>query len=353
MKDAIIITSTNSIEGKEIKKYLGIVKAHCTAGIGFFGDFAAGLTDIFGGRSGTFEKNMQLIDNTAIESIKEQAVELDADAIIGIHIDNDEISGKGSQMLMVTVYGTAVQLSCSNDLKKFDNKKSVSVNTIRKAEKKYNIVSKVKDKKFELDSSEWTFVYEEKMQEIAQEVLENIIYWNSISYESGSSKLEKAKEYFKIMSDNCKDILYIAIKKYPQIFSILKDIIESGDICDYKKINQLLADNDIKYHKEILELIKANKRTYSNEDIFEIKELIETIKTTFQVTSKVIEEKSFLSNTIQKKWLCNCGEKNNIDEVLCRKCYKDQYGFERYVLSKDESIKILERKIRVIEENII
>lgn len=352
MKNSIIVTSTNSIEGREIKKYLGIVKAHCTAGIGFFGDFEAGLTDIFGGRSDTFEKNMQLIDNTALESITDQAIEIDADAIIGIHIDKDEISGKGSQMLMVTVYGTAVQLECIHDINRSDKKKSISLNTIRNAENKLTIISKVKNKQFELDSSEWTLVYETKMHEIGQEVLENMVYWNDANYEYGTSKIDKCKKYFLIMGENCKDILYDAIKTYPKIFTILKDIIEEGDICDYKMINQLLRDNDIEYHKEILELIKADKHMYSAEDVIEIKELIETIKRVFQITSSIIEEKVFLSKTVQKRWLCRCGERNDIDEILCRKCDKDQYGFERYVLGKDESIKILERKIKIIEDNI-
>ena len=46
----MIVTTTNSIEGYTIRKYLGVVNANVVIGTNLFSDIAASLTDVFGGR---------------------------------------------------------------------------------------------------------------------------------------------------------------------------------------------------------------------------------------------------------------------------------------------------------------
>lgn len=94
MKD-IFITTTNSIENAIIDKYLGIVSINKVIGTNFFSDFDASITDIFGGNSGTYQRKLNLIYKQSIESLSEKARMCGANGIIGLHIDFDEISGKG------------------------------------------------------------------------------------------------------------------------------------------------------------------------------------------------------------------------------------------------------------------
>ena len=104
-----IITTTNSIEGEVIEKYLGIVSDRLVIGAGLFSEFFAGFTDVFGGRSAKFEDRMNELYNQLMKSLEWKARALDADAIVGLSIDMDEISGKNSQMFMISGVGTAVK----------------------------------------------------------------------------------------------------------------------------------------------------------------------------------------------------------------------------------------------------
>jgi uncharacterized protein YbjQ (UPF0145 family) len=105
----MLITTTPNIEGKRIKKYLGIVTGEAVVGANLFRDLFAGIRDIVGGRSGAYEKELRRARDIAFEEIAEAAQELGANAVVGIDIDY-EVLGEKNGMLMVSVSGTAVIL---------------------------------------------------------------------------------------------------------------------------------------------------------------------------------------------------------------------------------------------------
>ncbi|SMO45796.1 heavy metal-binding domain-containing protein [Gracilimonas mengyeensis] len=105
----MIMTTSNNIEHKETKKYLGIVTGEAILGANIFRDLFAGIRDIVGGRSGAYEKELQSARKIAFEEMELKANSVGANAIIGIDIDYETIGANGS-MLMVTVCGTAVQV---------------------------------------------------------------------------------------------------------------------------------------------------------------------------------------------------------------------------------------------------
>lgn len=106
----MIITTTNTVEKHNVVQYIGIVNANVVLGTNFFSDFAAALTDTWGGRSGTYPNKLKLIYKDVMNELEGKARELDANAILGLHIDFDEISGGGKSMFMVSASGTAVVL---------------------------------------------------------------------------------------------------------------------------------------------------------------------------------------------------------------------------------------------------
>jgi uncharacterized protein YbjQ (UPF0145 family) len=103
----MIVTTTNNIEGKRIVEYKGIVCGEVISGVDFIKDFAAGLTNFFGGRSKSYEDELIQAREGAIEELKQRAWQLGANAIVGIDIDY-EVLGQAGNMLMVTASGTAV-----------------------------------------------------------------------------------------------------------------------------------------------------------------------------------------------------------------------------------------------------
>ena len=105
----MILSTTNSIEGKKAVKYLGLVSGDAILGANIFRDFFASIRDIVGGRSAAYEKELRKAKDIALGEMREQAKNLGANAIVGIDIDYETI-GTNSSMLMVSASGTAVVL---------------------------------------------------------------------------------------------------------------------------------------------------------------------------------------------------------------------------------------------------
>ena len=103
----MIITTTNGIEGKKVVEYKGVVFGEVISGVDFVKDFAAGLTNFFGGRSGSYEQELIQARYNAMQEMESHAQSLGANAVIGVDIDY-EVLGQGGNMLMVTASGTAV-----------------------------------------------------------------------------------------------------------------------------------------------------------------------------------------------------------------------------------------------------
>jgi len=103
----MIITTTPSVEGKKITEYKGIVFGEVIAGVNFIKDFAAGLSNFFGGRSTTYEEELINARENAMREMEQRAYSLGANAVVGVDIDY-EVLGTDNGMLMVTASGTAV-----------------------------------------------------------------------------------------------------------------------------------------------------------------------------------------------------------------------------------------------------
>ncbi len=92
-----------------MKVYYGIVTGETIIGANFVRDFFAGIRDIIGGRSGSYEKVLREAKDTAIDEMAREAERLGANAVIGVSIDYETVGNNGS-MLMVTCSGTAVEI---------------------------------------------------------------------------------------------------------------------------------------------------------------------------------------------------------------------------------------------------
>ena len=103
----MLMTTTPGIEGKRITRYCGIVAGEAILGANIFKDLFAGFRDMVGGRSATYEKELQTAREIAMAELGQRAKELDANAVVGIDLDY-EVLGQGNGMLMVTASGTAV-----------------------------------------------------------------------------------------------------------------------------------------------------------------------------------------------------------------------------------------------------
>jgi uncharacterized protein YbjQ (UPF0145 family) len=103
----MIITTTNDIQGRQITRYLGVVTGEAIVGANVFRDFFASITDIIGGRSAAYEKELAKARQIAFAELEEVAARLGANAVVGVDLDY-EVLGQANGMLMVSINGTAV-----------------------------------------------------------------------------------------------------------------------------------------------------------------------------------------------------------------------------------------------------
>lgn len=103
----MIITTTSTIEGKTIVKYLGIVTGEAILGANIFRDMFAAVRDIVGGRSAAYERELGKAREIALDDLEDWAEELGANAVVGVDIDYESF-GQTNGMMMVSVSGTAV-----------------------------------------------------------------------------------------------------------------------------------------------------------------------------------------------------------------------------------------------------
>ena len=104
----MIVTTTPAIEGRSVADYLGVVAAQGVLGVNVFKDVAAGMRNIFGGRSQSYENELASGVSDALVELEKQAAQLGAEAVLGVDIDYEAV---GNNMLMISASGTAVTLA--------------------------------------------------------------------------------------------------------------------------------------------------------------------------------------------------------------------------------------------------
>ncbi len=107
----MILTTTDVLQGAIIDSYLGIVTAEVVYGSNFLRDFFAGIRDIIGGRTGSYERLFQEGQQKALAELESRAQRLGADAVIGIEIDTGTINvDQSGVLILITATGTAVKM---------------------------------------------------------------------------------------------------------------------------------------------------------------------------------------------------------------------------------------------------
>ena len=105
----MILTTTTTLQGHTIQQYYGVVTGETIVGANFVKDFFASITDVIGGRSGSYESVLREAKDSAMKEMQQRAERLGANAIVGIDLDYETV-GQNSSMLMVTCSGTAVRI---------------------------------------------------------------------------------------------------------------------------------------------------------------------------------------------------------------------------------------------------
>ena len=106
----MIVTTTPDVPGREIADVQGVTIGEAILGVNVFRDLFAGIRDIIGGRSGSYQKALREARDHAMNDMVEEARNMGADAVVAVDIDYESIDTNKGAMLMVSCSGTAVRL---------------------------------------------------------------------------------------------------------------------------------------------------------------------------------------------------------------------------------------------------
>ena len=105
-----MMTTTHNFPAREVREVMGVVGSECVMAINIFRDLLGGIRDIVGGRSGTHQAALADARETCLDELAEAAEKLGANAVVGIDLDINEISGGGKGMVLLVASGTAVRV---------------------------------------------------------------------------------------------------------------------------------------------------------------------------------------------------------------------------------------------------
>jgi len=103
----IIITTGNEIPGKKSMKILGVVKGSTVRARNIGRDIGAGFKSIIGGEVKTYTEMTKDSREEAYNRMINAAIDLGANAIIGVRFTTSMVMAGASEML---AYGTAVKI---------------------------------------------------------------------------------------------------------------------------------------------------------------------------------------------------------------------------------------------------
>lgn len=360
-KDVLVITAS-SIDGLKIKRYLKPVSAHIVAGTNLFSDFFGGLTDVFGGRSQSYQKQLISLYNEAIERVKYAAYEIGANCIIGLNIDMDEISGKGKSMFMLTAVGTAVilekEVAEKIVLPKSDEKlENVGVERIDILRSKKKIIEEANASSLTLNDDIWNFISANQVDEVFPFLLKKLSEAvANDQYDPGAS--EKFYKLLVSYIDNMPEqkklsLLYNAIKdeQSEQIASKLSEIINELNLFDFNRGMELLQNENFRIQKRGVRLVTYDKSFYNKQDKQDLQTIRDFLKATFVERGTRTMKKQLLSSKEKEVWTCECGKTNDMG-AYCSGCGQDIYGFKQNETKAASAESYIGQKIELIAEYI-
>lgn len=360
----ILVLTTSSTEGLVVKKHLKPVSAHVVAGTNLFSDFLGGLTDVFGGQSSSYQKQLASLYNDAIERIKLQTHEIGGNCVIGLTIDMDEISGKGKSMFMISAIGTAVVIENDNksnhSILTNEKLENVGVERINLLRQRKEVIENVKNDTLEFTDETWSFITTNQVHEIFAYILSSHINVIEASHTVQETYNSTFKKKFIGYIDNLEEskkvnLIYDQIESQNnlQVMLFLANVIKELYLFDFERIKKLLQHPDFKKQKTGVLVATFDKAFYNKKDIEDLNQLKDFITTSFNQRGELTTKKQLLSSKEKEVWNCECGSKSIDIGDYCVSCNNNLFGFKQNELKPIDAVNFIAQKIELINEFVV
>ena len=327
-KKKIYMTTANSIENGRIVENLGIVSSHLVAGTGFLSDFVAGLSDIFGGRSGTYKRQLESLYYDAMLELSDNARELGANALIGVRIDMDNISGKGMSMFMITALGTAVVTEFDAHHKESKEPvEGVSWDLLNSEVERQRVIAELASDHVTISQESWDFILNNPSPEYANGLTSRYakIAESEFSMSEAYDAFRKNYASFISIIDRETAIKYlypILVDSSAALFNRTLQLLEENQLFDAVSIGRLLKNNSL--GGSVYRLLAITQPSYKENDLSAMKAVLAEVESLPDL-GRIEGGKDGLFKG-KDKFVCRNGHKNNADREFCADCGENIKG---------------------------
>lgn len=349
--DKFIITTTPTIEGHPIKAYLGAINVNVVIGTNFFSDFAASFTDVFGGNSGTYQRKMDAMYESAQKELEKKAKRLGCNAIVGFKTDIDEISGKGMSMFMLSATGTACKIENDDDLTETDEVVDIVDSARLKQELDKDVLMAKLAKVSHLSSiteDDWQYMTDHSSKDAVKIVLEK--YYNGMTSEDNyyrnattehKTKLETLLNLLDYSEASC--IVY-------EVYRGLSEEANYGGETNYQHVGNFIRSCSLfnpsatqalisSSPAKSADILDCDKPFYDLEDLRQMKDILSTFLNLPDVGQISVGKNGMFSKE-KELFVCRHGHKNEKDSEFCSSCGENIKGLNRNHQKKVEQFKI-------------
>lgn len=335
---AIQLFNTPSVEGRKILSYKGFVNASQITSAGFLTDFVASFSDFFGGNSGVYRSKMNELCGDVLKQLDSAASAKGANAIIGLHIDFDDVSVKGVSMFMVSAQGTAVVLEEEKDKTVVTSAGLVGSEQLKRKVFHHYIMPKIAGAN--INEMDWQTLVSYADPSVAEELHNEYLVSLEKSPEQSFVKcfVNYFKEYFvRLPFEKQVELVYNSEKEI--------DTIVKFELFDAKKILSKAKDGKLDF---AVSCLSADRKMYSRADVADMEELY-TYLTNLPDVGQIAEVKGGMFSSGGKKFICVCGHKNDPEAKYCSEywCGKNIKGLTKNQVSQ---IELLHTKIEFLKE---
>lgn len=338
----VIITTTNAIENATIQKYIELISTNVVVGTNLFSDFGAALTDVFGGFSDKYQNKLQKIYRVAISNLNEQASRIGANAIVGLKIDFDEISGKGKSMFMVSAIGMAVSVKFSEkeDSTLLEGEStSISLNRLEQELTKRIIIEQL-SKNILPTKDQWDYLLNNPIEDILEVLLTTYLKTHRLQeYDINHEQkllIDNFVDYIKqINPDKSINCLYSNINLNT---STILTLLNEAHLFSPQKVMELLDNNNLNIGIQCLDIQKSH---FTKSDLDTMKQIIKKLESLPDTGNIEVSTVGLIRSTERSKFTCQHGHINYNTE-FCEKfgCGIDVKGLKKADYNKIESFKL-------------
>ena len=332
----MLIATVDSLENYKVERYFGLVTEQVVIGTWLFSELKAGFTDLFGGFSDGYGDKLSEIKSEVLKRLELRAQRLGANAILGVLIDVDEVSGGGKQMFMVTASGTAVVADISEESIVTEDRvlPSLSRDSLSRWSK---LSRRISDAQQGTYASSAIFDISENYTDLLRADHLVSIMEAVLSEKNPEILIDHLKKILqRTRANEASAAFYSTILGYPydKVRQLCHGLKECA-IMDAGSTASLLASDDIEKSKLGVCTLLLSQPIYSFEDIEALEKICGLLVQKFPVAEE--------SKSKKGRWDCKCGFQPKLADDQCKQCGKNKWGLK--VIEIDSLVNRLEGQI--------